>query len=44
MNENFCISVNNGSEAMELNEYIDIFRTEITPSDDEDLIREITIN
>ena len=44
MNENFCMSVNNGSEAMELNEYIDIIRTEITPSDDEDLIREITIN
>ena len=44
MNENFCISVNDMSEAMELNEYIDIVRTEITPSDDEDLIREITIN
>lgn len=38
-----CLS-NNRSEAMELNEYIDIVRTEITPSDDEDLIREITIN
>ena len=29
---------------MELNEYIGIVRTEITPSDDEELIREITIN
>lgn len=37
----FACPSNNGSEAMELDEYIDIVRTEITPSDDEDLIREI---